>query len=209
MKQFNTYLFDFDGTLVDTYESLTYVFGVSFAVVGIKVKESDVAKLMRCPLEEGYKMMKAPDDERSYRRYGEMIVKALDDEHTLKLSQTYEEVREVLNYLRMKGKKLGIVTSNSKKHVLDVLRYIGIDKEMFDVVIGNAEAEKRKPNPEPVLKALELLGVSKEETCYVGDALDDVRCGIAAGVFPILVDRYNEYENEHYNNIKTLDELIK
>ncbi len=209
MKKFDLYLFDFDGTLVDTYESLTHVFEGAYQAVGVSIKKEDIPKLMRSSLEAGYEYCGGPRDRKSVKTYVKMIVKLLDDETTLTLSKTYPEVKEVLTKLSTSGARLGIVTSNSKHHVIDVLHHIGLDEKMFDVIIGNGETRKRKPNPDPVLKALKVLKYSKAQTCYVGDALDDMRCGISAGVETILVDRYNEYQNEECIKIKTLDELVK
>ena len=209
MKQYDLYLFDFDGTLVDTYESLTYVFGGSFEAVGVKISPNDVPQLMRSSLRAGYDTMGAPSDDESYKEYVSMIIKLLDDEESIRLSKAYEEVKKVLHELKEKGAKLGIVTSNNKKHVMQVINHLDLGDHLFDVIIGNGEAKRTKPNPDPVLAALEALNFEKDRVCYVGDALDDMRCGASAGVSPILVDRYNEYPNEDYLKIKTLDELLK
>ena len=194
MKEFDTYLFDFDGTLVDSQDSLFLVFSGAFSKVGVSVTKDDVLKLMRCSLRTGYDEMGAPNDDISYELYASEIVRLLDDPDVLKVTKTYSDTKEVLTSLKTKGKTLGIVTSNSRKHVLEVLHFIGLDKSFFSIIVGNGETKKHKPNPDPIYKGLELLGISsKERVCYVGDALDDVRTAVNAGVTPILVDRLDEY----------------
>ena len=175
MKTIETYLFDFDGTLVDSHDSLVEVFHGAYASVGVDVPE-------------GYVL--------------------LDAEFVLKLTKAYEDVLPTLKKLKSKGKQLGIVTSNNVKHVKDVLRFLNFDEKMFDVIIGNDDTEKHKPNPEPIYKAMELLSLTdKSKICYVGDALDDKKAAINASVTPILLDREGIYGSEDGIVISSLSEL--
>ncbi len=208
MKEFEVYLFDFDGTLVDSYESLVLVFSGAYSKVGIKVPEGYTRRLMRCPLFVGYAELNAPDNDEDKKRFGEEIIRLLDDPDVLKVTKAYDEVKEVLKELHNRGKKLGIVTSNNKKHVGEVLDFLGIDRNYFQIIVGNQETKKHKPNPDPIYKGMEILGVAKDEVCYVGDALDDMRSAINAEVTPVLVDRHNEYKDECEFIIKDLKGLL-
>ena len=209
MRQFQTYLFDFDGTLVDSYESLVKVFEGAYSKVGVTVPDGYTLRLMRCPLYVGYQELNGPDDEESKKVFGDEIVRLLDDDDILRLTNTYKEVKETLKSLKDNGKTLGIVTSNSKKHVEAALEFVGIDKELFSVIVGNEATKKHKPNPDPIYKGLELLNERKENACYVGDAPDDVRSAINADVTPILIDRNHEHDDICEIKIYTLDELLK
>ena len=102
---------------------------------------------------------------------------------------------------------LFIVTSNNARHVKDVLNFLGIDKDLFKIIVGNEETKRHKPYPDPVLKGLELLEEKPDRVCYVGDGLDDMTSASIAGVTPVLLDRRNEYKDEPYIMIKTLKEL--
>ena len=75
MKQYRTYLFDFDGTLVDSHDSLVKVFKDSYAVVGVDVPENVVLRLMRIPLKQGYEELNAPMDETSIKIFGDKMKK--------------------------------------------------------------------------------------------------------------------------------------
>ena len=57
----------------------------------------------------------------------------------------------------------------------------------FDVVVGADDTERHKPDPEPVLHALELLGARPDDAAYVGDSPFDVRAARAAGVYAVAV----------------------
>ena len=76
--------------------------------------------------------------------------------------------------------------------------------------MGNREAPNPKPNPEPILTALEMIGYKgdKKDVCYVGDSLNDCLAASNAGVVPILLDRDDEYKDAPYKRIKSLSELL-
>ncbi len=208
MKEFDVYLFDFDGTLVDSYESLVLVFEGAYSAVNVKVPEGYTLRLMRCPLYVGYEELNGPQNEASKKLFGDEIIRLLDDEEVLKATKAYPEVEETLKELVNRGKKLGIVTSNNKKHVREVLRFLGIDESLFSIIVGNEETKKHKPNPDPIYKGLELLNVGKNGVCYVGDARDDMASAINAGVAPVLVDRKDEYHGECEFEIDNLTGLL-
>ena len=208
MKTIETYLFDFDGTLVDSHDSLVEVFHGAYASVGVDVPEGYVLRLMRIPLIQGYEELGAPMNQEAMNIFEKNIRALLDAEFVLKLTKTYEDVLPTLKKLKSKGKQLGIVTSNNVKHVKDVLRFLNFDEKMFDVIIGNDDTEKHKPNPEPIYKAMELLSLNdKSKICYVGDALDDKKAAINASVTPILLDREGIYGSEDGIVISSLSEL--
>lgn len=208
MKCIETYLFDFDGTLVDSHDSLVEVFHGAYASIGVDVPEGYVLRLMRIPLIQGYEELGAPMTDEAMKVFEKNIRALLDAEFVLKLTKSYEDVLPALIKLKNKGKQLGIVTSNNVKHVKDVLRFLNIDEKMFDVIIGNDDTEKHKPNPEPIYKAMELLSLTdKSKICYVGDALDDKKAALNAGVTPVLLDRADQYLDEDGIVITSLSEL--
>ena len=207
MEEFNVYFFDFDGTLVDSRDSLLAVFKRAYKSVGIEVGDEHILRLMRVQLQQGYRELGAPEDEESVKVFADEIIRLLDVPEITKLVKNYEDVKQALFVLKSMGKTLGIVTSNNQKHVRDVLRHLGIDENLFSVIVGNKETKLHKPNPDPILKALELLNISNEGVCYVGDGLDDMACAVNANVYPILLDRLDEYGDSNHVVIKTLDEL--
>ena len=60
-------------------------------------------------------------------------------------------------------------------------------ERFFDVVVGSDDTERHKPDPEPLLHALEQLGAEPEQAAYVGDSPFDIRSAKAAGVHAVAV----------------------
>ena len=208
MKKYKVYFFDFDGTLVDSHDSLVEVFEGAYGSVGVKVPEGYVLRLMRIPLYQGYHELNGPTDEESIKIFSDNIISLLNEERVLKLTKSYVDTIPNLMRLKSEGALLGIVTSNNRKHVNDVLGFLNIDPNLFEIIVGNEETKKHKPNPDPIYKAMELLNITnKDDVCYVGDALDDKKTAINAGVTPILVDRDRIYAKEDGIVIHDLNEL--
>lgn len=81
---------------------------------------------------------------------------------------------------------MGIVTSKRRELAIRGLRLFDLEK-YFKVIVALEDTEKHKPNPEPILKALELLNANKEETLMVGDSPYDILCASNAGVKSVAV----------------------
>ncbi|HSO01715.1 MAG TPA: HAD-IA family hydrolase, partial [Gaiellaceae bacterium] len=60
-------------------------------------------------------------------------------------------------------------------------------EHLFDVVVGSDDTERHKPDPAPIVHALELLGASPDDAVYVGDSPFDIRAAKAAGVHAVAV----------------------
>ena len=205
LNEFDVFLFDFDGTLFDTLESSIYVFEEAYKQIGIKVNHDEVLGYTREPIPNSYKRLVGSMD--GYPSFIKDIDDLVHSQKVVDMTEIYSETAEILKFLKANKKIVGIVTSNSKKHVIDVLNKFGLTS-YFDVIVGNKEAPNPKPSPEPILKALELLGRhNKEKVVYIGDALNDAIAATNAGVTPILLDRLDEFSE--YKQYKIINNLKK
>jgi pyrophosphatase PpaX len=93
----------------------------------------------------------------------------------------------VLGKLHSEGRRLGIVTAKRQVTVQLAFEVLPGLKRYFDVVVGSDDTDRHKPDPEPILLALERLGVEPEAAAYVGDSPFDIRAAKAAGVAAIGV----------------------
>jgi phosphoglycolate phosphatase len=86
-----------------------------------------------------------------------------------------------LKTLRDSGVKLGVCSNKPSYLTRMLLKIFHID-QFFDVILGPDVVGAPKPEPEMIFKALERLGVPKEEALYVGDMEVDIETGRRAGI---------------------------
>ncbi|PYQ18405.1 MAG: hypothetical protein DMF81_25020 [Acidobacteria bacterium] len=173
-------LFDWDGTIVDSAEA-------SFRCY-VRLFES-----YRIPFDrDRFQSTYSPDWYRTYAALG-LPKECWDeaDERWLGFYAGEENVmlggaREALGRLQRAGMALGIVTSGSRPRVARELEGLGL-RGLFGVVVSAEDVEKRKPDPEPLVRGLERLGVPAAEAAYVGDSPEDVQMARAAGVYVVGV----------------------
>ena len=208
MEKYNLYLFDFDGTLFDTLPSSKYVFKKAYEKIGISLNEDDVLGFTREPIPDSYERIGAPKEQ--WRVFINYIEQYVNSQESINLTGIYDDTYDTIIDLRMQEADLGIVTSNNIPHVREILKKFDMQKDFFQVLVGNREAPNPKPSPEPILKALEMINYQgdKKDVCYVGDSLNDCLSAINAGIVPILLDRDDEYQGVPYKRIKSLSELL-
>ena len=97
------------------------------------------------------------------------------------LVKGYDAVLETLEQLNALGLKMAIVSTKSSEGLERGMKILGAG-HLFEAIIGLDEVTHVKPHPEPVLLALEKLGVSKEEAIMIGDNSHDIEGGKNAGV---------------------------
>lgn len=99
-------------------------------------------------------------------------------EHTVVL---FDGVKEMLAALSAQGYPLGIVTSRTREEFDGYSHRFGLSN-LFSTTVCTDDTEKHKPDPEPLLKYMELTGAAPAEVLYVGDSIHDSSCAQAAGV---------------------------
>ena len=171
-----TALFDLDGTLINTNEliinSFLHTLGKFYPD---QYKREDVLPFMGPSLQETFSSIdpsRVDEMIREYRTYN--LAK-----HDLLVTE-FEGVFETVKTLYESGIKLGIVTTKLHDVVEKGLKLSRLDR-FFEVVVALDHVTKAKPDPEPVLKALELLDSHPAEAIMVGDNYHDILAGKNAG----------------------------
>ncbi|OEG63813.1 MAG: hypothetical protein BHK79_00820 [Halanaerobium sp. MDAL1] len=121
-----------------------------------------------------------------------------------------EGLFEIIDYLKEKQYLLAVASSSFKEKIIFYLDSIGI-KDKFDYIIGGDEVEKSKPNPEIFIKAINELGVGREEAIILEDSAHGVlaanKAGIKVVLVPDLVEHPPEIEKLVYRKLNNLAEL--
>jgi pyrophosphatase PpaX len=179
MPAFAAILFDLDGTLIDSVQLILESYRHTLASHGIPPRtDEEWLRGVGTPLAAQF----APwqDDQgtleamiATYREYN----LANHDRMVREFPGVVETVRAV----RARRLKTGLVTSKARSGALRGLRLVGLEDAM-DVLVCADEVTNPKPHPEPVAKAVELLGADPATTLFVGDSIHDLNSGRAAGV---------------------------
>jgi pyrophosphatase PpaX len=171
------WLFDFDGTLVDSVELILDSYRYATAKV---LGETPTDELLRGyigrPLSDVMPLLggdRAEELSDVYRAHNATRHEAL--------LAHYPGVAELLAGLVEDGRTVGIVTSKRRDAVDLALELLGITTA-FDVVVTYEDTDRHKPLPDPVFEALRRLDAVPDDAIYLGDTAWDMRAGRAAGV---------------------------
>jgi pyrophosphatase PpaX len=189
--RYPTVLFDLDGTLVDSGAIILASFKhAAKTVLARDVEDEQIAALVGgSNLYDQMAVLDPSRVEELVRVYREHN-RPLHDE-----LQAFDGVEELVGTLSAEGRKLGIVTAKGRATVDLAFAVIELEP-YFDAVVTADMTERHKPDPQPVLKALELLGSDPSEAAFVGDSPFDVGAGRAAGVFTVAVSWGNIHPPE-------------
>lgn len=171
MKQYDTYIFDLDGTLLDTLNDLTASVNYALRQYGMPEHRRDeicrfvgngVRLLMMRAVPNGEQNAQFEDCFKTFREYYMM--------HSLDTTQPYDGIAEMLSELKRRGKRMAVVSNKFYAATQELCRHFFPDT--IEVAIGEHEAEgiRKKPAPDTVIEALRQLGVGKENAVYVGDS---------------------------------------
>jgi phosphoglycolate phosphatase len=178
MSRFRAVLFDFDGTLADSYAAITASVNRVLQHHGRPTLTEDrVRTLVGHGLEQLMNAILPGIDPvfaaRLYREHHPTVMGS----HTKLLPG----VIDGLAALQQAGIKLGVCSNKPSYFTRALLGMLKIDS-YFDVVLGPDDVGVAKPDPTMLLQALEKLGVSKDQALYVGDMEVDIDTGRRAGV---------------------------
>lgn len=180
------YIFDFDGTLIDTAEVILSTIKATIKDMGLPDKTEDECRsIIGIRTDEAGKHL-YPDLDISNEEFARVFRTNYERLRKGVKQNTFPGVIATLKSLKDTGCRLAIASSRRSESLSDYLRGLGI-AEWFDMVVGGDSVEKGKPDPEPVLKVLETLGWDKDNTLVVGDADVDIMMGNSAGCLTCAV----------------------
>lgn len=177
-------LFDLDGTLIDSIELILRAMRHAFTgFAGHAPTDDEWRAGIGIPLQTALGQYAADDAEvaRLFGRYREYQL-----EHHDALVKPYEGIVDAIREFAEAGHPLALVTSKSDWMAVKALVLVGMDS-LITVVVGCDTCVNHKPHPEPVERALALLGAAPENALFVGDSPHDVQSGRAAKVHTVGV----------------------
>ena len=182
-------IFDLDGTLTNTLESMTYSVNLTLEEMGLSKITKDQCRLFvgngaRVLMEKSLKAV--GDTDASRIEEGMEIYGRIFDRNCTYHVTPYEGIPEMLKALKDKGIQLAVLSNKPDRQTVKVVKAI-FGEELFDYAQGQKEGIRRKPEPDGVWYLMEQMHVSKEECLYIGDSEVDAATGRNAGLKAIGV----------------------
>ena len=180
---YQTYIFDLDGTLLDTLGDLAA--SVNYAMRTHGMPEHSVDEVCRFVGNGVRRLMERavpggadhPAFEAAFATFRRHYM-----EHSLDTTRPYEGIPEMLQELKRRGRHTAVVSNKFDAATKELCRHFFPDT--IDVAVGEHEAEgiRKKPAPDTVLQALSQLGVGQEGAVYVGDSDVDIQTARNSGL---------------------------
>ena len=174
MKEYSTYIFDLDGTLLYTLGDLAA--STNFALREKGLPERSLDEVRRFVGNGVRNLILRAVPENTPVEVAEQtlaIFKSHYLEHNLDTTCPYEGVMELLERLQTNGKRIAVVSNKFYDATRDLCRHFFGD--LVEVAIGEREGIRKKPAPDTVIEALRQLGTDAADAVYIGDSEVDVQ----------------------------------
>ena len=200
-RRYSAYLFDLDGTLVDTAPDIDAALNFSLKRAGLNTVTED---LTRHWVGHGSKtLIKEALDHQGAQREIEPLLKdfiSYYENNIANHSKPYPQVESTLATLKDGGAKLAVVTNKLTSLTTLLIRELNLERYFSSVVCGDS-TKFPKPSPEPVLLAMRNLDSNAAESLFVGDSETDVSAARNANMSVVCMrDGYN-----HGIDVSSLD----
>ena len=210
---YKTYIFDLDGTLLNTLGDLAASTNYALRQYGMPEHTIDdvrrfvgngVGKLIERAIPEGLANPQYEDVLATFRKHYML--------HSLDTTAPYPGIESLLHSLRSHGCNVAVVSNKFYNATVELCRHFFADT--VEVAIGERANIRRKPAPDTVFEAMRQLGVSGEDTVYVGDSDVDVATARNSGIPCISVlwgfrDRDFLIEHGATTFVNTPEDIIK
>lgn len=179
--EYNTYIFDLDGTLLNTLNDLTVSCNYALQKHNMpqrtiqEVRQfvgNGVKKLMERAIPNG---LQHPEFAETYEDFRQHYLI-----HSLDTTQPYPGVVDLLANLHQRGKHIAIVSNKFYDATRELCKHFF--GKYVTVAIGEREDIRKKPAPDTVIEALKQLGVDGTNAVYIGDSDVDIATARNSGM---------------------------
>lgn len=206
MKNYDAYIFDFDYTLADATEPVVQSFLYALEKMNLqKSSRQDIINTIGIPIGESYTILTGDDSEEGIELF-KKYQKEKSDEITVPNTVFIGEAKEVLQILKNRGKKIGIVSSRWGQRINDIFENLN-SRELIDFIIGTEHVENYKPNPEGLFKMIDMM--DDKNPLYIGDSYIDAQAAQNAKIdfVGVTTGTTSREKLESYPHIAVLDDL--
>ena len=212
-KNFNLFLFDLDGTLLDTAREFHVALN---EILDKENKPSQSFENVREKVSDGAGALVSlgfdiEEQNKNFEEKRNILLKAYEKVYLN--SKTFDGVEEIISYFEKKQINWGIVTNKPRIYSEEIYKSLGWDKKAKILVCPDDVKNLRKPDPASLIFALKALKHDASETVYVGDNWRDLEAAKNAKITPIFAE-YGYVKTGNYPlntkgfNIKNIREIL-
>lgn len=173
---YNYIIFDIDGTILDTEIAvLSSLQKLLLEELNKNFSFEDLKFALGIPGEAALNKLGITNLLESNKKWNRYLKEYF---HHVKV---FDGIKDTLAKLYEMGIPTGIVTSKTKGELENDFVPFGLIN-YFKLVVCADDTENHKPNPEPILKFIELSGIDKSKIIYIGDTKYDMECAYGAGI---------------------------
>ncbi len=211
MNNKKLFIFDLDGTLIDSLEDLKHSVNHAFSTMDLPEQSSDQ---VRMAIGNGALRLieeLLPENAQHLKDEAFNLFLMHYNEHCSERTVIYEGVREYLTQLSENPKvHIALLTNKPEEPTRIILDKLNLACH-FELVIGGDTLPTRKPNPSGIIHAMNHFKITEEHTIMIGDSLPDIAAAKGANVRSIGIsggfgaDEFNP--NVRINSFKEINEL--
>ena len=183
MRSYTTYIFDLDGTITNTGDVWLGIMRDGLIHVGVK---PPVDKELAWYTHDWKELSRLGLSEELIQEFTLFAITAANER--LSVAPLHEGALEMLHHLKRNGKNLAIVSA-MRREMFEPAMISRNLTSLVEVAIAGTDVLNQKPHPDGIFKALEDLGIPKEEyknAVYLGDKDTDIQAATNAGIDGIL-----------------------
>ena len=166
----NCWIFDFDGTLVDSEKHVRETFLKITKEIAPEREDYAVKVLIGPPLEETAKEILGESNIKSLKKFTTNFIKMHDDE-ILNNTKPYCNSHQILSKLFKMGHKIAIATNKRKAPTIKMINHLGWNK--FFLNIECSDSEKKIRNKSEMIEDLFAKDIDYKQAFFVGDTIGD------------------------------------
>jgi pyrophosphatase PpaX len=179
MKQYKTFLFDWDGTLVRTLELWIDQIGCQYEAYGLSATKAEIVRDfgdLKAPLKYGLPKHQLSEMQEAVNKEMRRLLPEV---------AMFDGAEMMLRHLKSQGKQVGLITT-SLRHNLDLLMGRHGIEDVFDVIVTSEDVKTHKPDPEGIQFAMDRLHAEPSTTVMLGDSGFDLLAARNAGIDSVL-----------------------